>query len=79
MNNPNPITPKPTSKPKLSVTIDSELLDQVDILVQQHRPFVRRHAVHLAALRLGLAELHAHPDRLVELLAVEHERRSVEP
>jgi hypothetical protein len=74
----DPTTPKAPTKPKLSVTINTELLDEVDALVQQHRPFVRRHAVHLAALRLGLAELRAHPARLVELLAVEHERRSVE-
>lgn len=69
------IIPKTPTKPKLSVNLDAELLEEVDALVEQHRPFVRRHAVHLAALRLGLAELKAHPGRLVEVLVLEAERR----
>jgi hypothetical protein len=51
-------------------------LDAVDAVVAQHQPFVRRHAVHLAALRLGLQALRANPERLVEQLEHEHQRRS---
>jgi len=57
-----------TRLPKLSVTITPELLAQVDDLVQQHGPFAKRHSIHVIALKLGLAELVAHPNRLLEAL-----------
>jgi hypothetical protein len=57
--------PKP-KQPKLSVSITPELLAQVDDLVAMHKPFARRHAVHLAALKIGLLELAADPNRFVE-------------
>jgi hypothetical protein len=56
-------TPAPKPK-KLSVNVTDDLLDQVDAVVEKHGPFCRRHAVHLAALRLGLVELLRNPDRI---------------
>jgi hypothetical protein len=53
-------------QPKLSVSITPELLAEVDALVEQHRPFAKRHGVHLIALKLGLAELTANPQRFLE-------------
>lgn len=67
---------KPTKLAKLSVTLTEADLDQVDAVVQQHRPFVRRHAVHLAALRIGLAALQSEPTRLVDVLTQEQQRRN---
>lgn len=61
---------------KLSVNLTAADLDAVDAVVALHQPFVRRHAVHLAALRLGLSELHANPERLREQLRHEHQRRT---
>jgi hypothetical protein len=61
---------------KLTVNLTEADLDAVDAVVAQHQPFVRRHAVHLAALRLGLSELRTHPERLIEQLHQEHQRRS---
>jgi hypothetical protein len=61
---------------KLSVNLTAADLVAVDAVVEQHEPFVRRHAVHLAALRLGLQELHAKPERLIEQLHREQQRRS---
>jgi hypothetical protein len=61
---------------KLSVNLTAADLGAVDAIVAQHRPFVRRHAVHLAALRLGLQELRANPERLIEQLQHECQRRS---
>ena len=55
-------------KPSITVKPSPTDLQAIDNIVRQHDPFVRRHAVHLAALRLGLAELQAHPERLVEAL-----------
>ena len=54
--------------PKLSVNVTADVLAQVDALVEQHRPFARRHAIHLAALRIGLAELIAKPERIAEAI-----------
>lgn len=53
---------------KLSVNVTDDLLTQVDAVVVQHGPFAKRHAVHLAALRIGLAELKAKPERIHEVL-----------
>lgn len=61
---------------KLSVNLTTADLDAVDAVVAQHQPFVRRHAVHLAALRLGLQELRTKPERLIEQLHEEHQRRT---
>lgn len=60
---------------KLTVNLTAADLDAVDAVVAQHQPFVRRHAVHLVALRLGLSELLANPERLIEQLHQEHQRR----
>jgi hypothetical protein len=62
--------------PKLTVSLTPADLAAVDAMVAQHQPFVRRHAVHLAALRIGLSELRANPERLIEQLQQEHQRRS---
>jgi hypothetical protein len=70
------IEPKTTKLSKLSVNVTEADLGDVDAVVEQHRPFVRRHAVHLAALRLGLRELRSNPQRLVEQLTHEQQRRS---
>ena len=61
---------------KLTVNLTAADVDAVDAVVAQHQPFVRRHAVHLAALRLGLEALRTNPERLVEQLQHEHQRRS---
>jgi hypothetical protein len=53
---------------KLSCNVSAELLQQIDALVRMHGPFARRHAIHVAALRIGLAELAARPERLIEIL-----------
>jgi hypothetical protein len=53
---------------KLSVNVSGELITQIDSLVKRNGPFARRHAIHLAALRIGLSELTAHPERLLEAL-----------
>lgn len=58
--------------PKLSVTLTDHDVENIDDIVLQHRPFVRRHAVHLAALRIGLSVLQAEPTRLIEQL--DHDR-----
>lgn len=70
------IDPKTTKLSKLSVNLTEDDLEAVDAVVQQYRPFVRRHAVHLAALRLGLRELRSNPQRLVEQLDQEQQRRA---
>jgi hypothetical protein len=61
---------------KLTVSLTPADLAAVDAVVAQHQPFVRRHAVHLAALRLGLSELRTNPERLVEQLQQQHQRRT---
>lgn len=68
MTHENQVLKLKTKQPKLSVNITSDVLAQVDALVEMHRPFAKRHAVHLAALRVGLAELTARPERLLETL-----------
>ena len=60
---------------KLTVNLTPADIAAVDAVVAHHQPFVRRHAVHLAALRLGLSELRDNPERLVEQLQQEHQRR----
>jgi hypothetical protein len=61
--------PKPTTKiEKLSVNVPLDLLHALDQLVKMNGPFARRHALHVAALRLGVAELSARPERLLEVL-----------
>jgi hypothetical protein len=61
---------------KLTVNLTAADLDAVDAVVAKHQPFVRRHAVHLAALRLGLIELRANPERLIDQLEQEQRRRN---
>lgn len=53
---------------KLSCNVSPELLEQLDAIVQLHGPFARRHSIHVAALRIGLAELADRPERLLEVL-----------
>jgi hypothetical protein len=57
-----------TKNSKLSCNVSPELLQQLDALVKMHGPFARRHAIHVAALRIGLAELAGRPERLLEVL-----------
>lgn len=57
-----------TKNSKLSCNVSPELLQQLDALVKMHGPFARRHAIHVAALRIGLAELADRPERLLEVL-----------
>jgi hypothetical protein len=58
----------------LSVNVTPDLVAELDSLVGRHRPFLRRHAAHRAALRVGIAELQRDPDRLVRVLTEERER-----
>jgi hypothetical protein len=53
---------------KLSCNVSAAMLQQIDALVKMHGPFARRHAIHVAALRIGLAEIAARPERLIEVL-----------
>jgi hypothetical protein len=57
----------------LTVKLGPAELLLLETIVREHEPFVRRHAVHLAALRLGLAELKANPDRLADALRADVE------
>lgn len=57
---------RPQRQPKLSVSVTLELLHQLDMLVALHKPFAKRHAVHLAALKIGLVELTENPNRFLE-------------
>lgn len=52
----------------LSVNAPTPLVERVDRHVVRNRPFVRRHAVHLAAIVLGLELLDQHPEKLAEAL-----------
>jgi hypothetical protein len=70
----NVITPAKFTK--LSVNVTEADMQEVDAVVAQHRPFVRRHAVHLAALRVGLRELRTNPKLLIDELDQEQQRRS---
>lgn len=60
--------PKPIKIEKLSVNVPFDLLQQLDALVKMNGPFARRHALHVAALRVGIAELTEDPTRLLEAL-----------
>lgn len=60
---------------KLSVNVTDDLIAKVDALVEQHGPFARRHSIHLAALRIGLAELAADPKRINEAAGHQVEQR----
>lgn len=60
--------PKSANITKLSANVTPELLDQLDAVVKQNGPFAKRHAIHLAALRIGLAEITTNPNRLLEAL-----------
>lgn len=42
---------------RLTANVPDDLVRQLDALVATHEPFATRHAIHLVALRLGLAEL----------------------
>ena len=57
-----------TKNSKLSCNVSPELLHQLDVLVKMNGPFACRHAIHVAALRIGLTELAARPERLLEVL-----------
>lgn len=60
--------PKPAPITKLSANVTPELLDQLDAVVKKNGPFAKRHAIHLAALRIGLAEITNNPSRLLQAL-----------
>jgi hypothetical protein len=49
---------------KLTANVPEDVVRRIDALVARHRPFATRHAVHVVALRLGLAELLANPERM---------------
>jgi hypothetical protein len=70
MSNNDTPTPNAHRPKKLSVNVTDDLLDQVDAVVDKHGPFCRRHAVHLAALRLGLVELINNPERIHDALGL---------
>lgn len=53
---------------KLSANIPLDLLRQLDQLVQANGPFATRHALLVAAIRVGVAELAVNPSRLIEAL-----------
>ena len=56
---------------KLSANIPLDLLhqlDQLDQLVQANGPFATRHALLVAAIRIGVSELAANPFRLIDAL-----------
>lgn len=59
------IEPRPA---KLSANIPLALLRQLDQLVQANGPFATRHALLVAAIRLGVDELTANPSRLSDAL-----------
>jgi len=61
---------------KHTVNLTEADLHEVDAVVEHHRPFVRRHAVLLVALRLGLRELVPNPRLLIEQLEREQQRRA---
>ena len=53
---------------KLSANIPLDLLLQLDQLVQANGPFATRHAILVAAIHVGVAELLATPSRLIGAL-----------
>lgn len=59
------LEPRPA---KLSANIPLDLLRQLDQLVQANGPFATRHALLVAAIRLGVGELVANPSRLIDAL-----------
>ncbi|MGH7295279.1 MAG: hypothetical protein ACRELB_10110 [Polyangiaceae bacterium] len=61
---------------KLTANVADADLDKIDALVARHAPFAHRHAVHLAALRVGLEALEAEPGLLAVFVA-EARRRGV--
>lgn len=54
---------------KLTANITAADLGKIEAIVTRHAPFVHRHAVHLAALRIGLEALEAEPDLLAAFVA----------
>ena len=60
---------------KLSANIPLDLLRQLDQLVQANGPFATRHALLVAAIRVGVGELAANPSRLIDALG----HRSTQP
>lgn len=55
------IASRPT---KLSANVPLDLLRQLDQLVRANGPFATRHALLVAAIRIGVSELAANPSRL---------------
>jgi hypothetical protein len=53
---------------KLSANVPSNLLRQLEQLVRANGPFATRHALLVAAIRVGVAELSTNPSRLIEAL-----------
>lgn len=57
-------------KPKTStVNLNAKMAAELDALVEKHHPFVSRHAIHVAALQLGLELLTQDTSRLVAILS----------
>lgn len=52
----------------LSINVPSPLLTKLDDIVRANKPFGRRHAIHLAALLIGLEVVGARPDHLARAL-----------
>lgn len=59
---------KSDSYTSLSVNVPAPLVARIDHHVKAHRPFLKRHGVHLAAVVLGLGLLEQHPEKLAEAL-----------
>ena len=53
---------------RLTVNVSTFDLQRMDELVEQHCPLMKRHAVMVAAVKVGLAEFQRNPDRLIEAL-----------
>jgi hypothetical protein len=66
---------RPTNFEKLSANVPSDLLGQLEQLVRANGPFATRHALLVAAIRVGVAELSANPSRLIEALGHSTGRR----
>jgi hypothetical protein len=60
---------------KLSANIPLDLLHELDQLVQANGPFATRHALLVAAIRVGVDELTTNPSRLIAALGHRTEQR----
>lgn len=62
--------PPPMSKPtKLTLNVDAADVAFIETLLDEYRPFLRAHAVGVAALHLGLDALRREPTMLRAVIA----------